>query len=251
MLLPQAARSLLAIVDRTSWYESALALYAKVRSGRRFSVVFAGKSFGAPFAKKDWIAAFGLSAIVLPDIADSLDGHMIDAGFSTLSYGGTSPADIGRMAESAATLVIGRSLGKAADLLREKTSVPDYRFAGLMGLEECDAFTKTLSEIAGCPIPARIERQCTQLQDAMVDCQFQLGGARVGIAADADLLSTITRFLVSMGAEVVAAVASSRADHLADLPIESVIIGDLEDLEWLSRERGAELIVTNSHGAGG
>jgi nitrogenase molybdenum-iron protein NifN len=54
-----------------------------------------------------------------------------------------------------------------------------------------------------------------------------------------------------MGAEVVAAVASSRADHLADLPIESVIIGDLEDLEWLSRERGAELIVTNSHGAGG
>ena len=31
-------------------------------------------------AIKDWIAAFGLSAIVLPDIADSLDGHMIDVG---------------------------------------------------------------------------------------------------------------------------------------------------------------------------
>ena len=83
----------------------------------------------------------------------------------------------------------------------------------------------------------------------MVDCQFQLGGARVGIAADPDFLSAIARFLVSMGADVVAAVASSRADRLAELPIDSVVIGDLEDLEWLSRENRAELIIANSHGA--
>ena len=82
----------------------------------------------------------------------------------------------------------------------------------------------------------------------MVDCQFQLGGARVGIAADPDLLSAIARFLVSMGADVVAAVASSRADRLSELPIDSVVIGDLADLEWLSREHSAELIVANSHG---
>jgi nitrogenase molybdenum-iron protein NifN len=200
-------------------------------------------------AVKDWIAAFGLSAIVLPDIADSLDGHMIDAGFSTLTYGGTPPTDIARMGESVATLVIGRSLDRAADLLRERTGVPDYRFASLMGLDDCDAFSKALSEIAGVPVPARIERQRAQLQDAMVDCQFQFGGARIGIAADAGLLAQFTRFLTAMGADVVAAVASSRAEHLADLPIESVVIGDLEDLEWLSRENGADLIVANSHGA--
>ena len=98
-------------------------------------------------------------------------------------------------------------------------------------------------------IPPRIERQRAQLQDAMVDCQFQFGGARVGIAADPDLLSAIARFFVSMGADVVAAVASARADRLTELPIDSVVIGDLEDLEWLSREHGAELIVANSHGA--
>jgi nitrogenase molybdenum-iron protein NifN len=51
-----------------------------------------------------------------------------------------------------------------------------------------------------------------------------------------------------MGADIVAAVASARADHLARMPIESVVIGDLEDLEWLARERGAEMIVANSHG---
>ena len=95
-----------------------------------------------------------------------------------------------------------------------------------------------------------IERQRAQLEDAMVDCQFQLGGARVAVAADPDLLAAIVGFLTSLGAEVVAAVASARADHLSQLPIDSVVIGDLEDFEWLAREQGAELIVTNSHGAG-
>ena len=222
---------------------------SKLRRPRQVNVLASAMlAPGDVEAIKDWIAAFGLTAIVLPDIADSLDGHMIDAGFSTLSYGGTPPPDIERMGESVATLVIGRSLDKAADLLEAKTGVPDYRFQSLMGLDDCDAFSKTLSEIAGSPIPARIERQRAQLQDAMVDCQFQLGGARVGIAADPDLLSAIARFFVSMGADVVAAVASSRADRLAELPIDSVVIGDLADLEWLSREHSAELIIANSHG---
>jgi nitrogenase molybdenum-iron protein alpha/beta subunit len=83
----------------------------------------------------------------------------------------------------------------------------------------------------------------------MVDCQFQLGGARAAVAADPDLLAAIAGFLTSLGVEVVAAVASVRADHLSQLPIESAVIGDLEDFEWLAREQGAELIITNSHGA--
>ncbi len=83
----------------------------------------------------------------------------------------------------------------------------------------------------------------------MVDCQFQLGGARIAVAADADLLAMIARFLVGTGAEVVAAVASARADHLAGMPTDTVVVGDLEDLEWLAREAKAELIITNSHGA--
>ena len=37
--------------------------------------------------------------------------------------------------ESAATLVMGRSLDRAGDLLRERSGVPDYRFDSLMGLE--------------------------------------------------------------------------------------------------------------------
>jgi len=197
---------------------------------------------------KSWIEAFGLTPIVLPDIADSLDGHLIDAGFSTLSYGGTTLEDIARLGQSAATLVIGRSLDRTANLLRERTGIADYRFPSLMGLAASDAFSDALGAIAGVAMPAKIARRRAQLLDAMVDCHFQLGGARVAIAADPDLLASQVGFFAEMGAEVVAAVSSTRAAHLSELPLDSVVIGDLEDLEWLGRERQADLIVTNSHG---
>ncbi|MDR3518150.1 MAG: nitrogenase iron-molybdenum cofactor biosynthesis protein NifN [Azospirillaceae bacterium] len=200
-------------------------------------------------AIRTWIGAFGLTPIILPDIGDSLDGHLIPAGFSTLTYGGTPRAAIATMAESVATLVIGRSIEPAADRLRHRTGIPDWRFPGLMGLESCDRFTQALAEIAGCPIPAAIERGRGRLQDALVDCQFQIGGARIAVAADADLLATITGFLGGIGAEIVGAVASARAGFLAAVPSDTVVIGDLEDLEWLARDRGADMIVTNSHGA--
>lgn len=200
-------------------------------------------------AIKAWIEAYGLTPIVLPDIADSLDGHLIDAGFSTLTYGGTTLDDIGRMSQSAATLVIGRSLDRAADRLRERTGVPDHRFDSLMGLDASDAFSGALGSIANCAMPAKIARNRSQLLDAMVDTQFQLGGARVAVAADADLCASMVSFFAEMGAKVIAAVSAAKAPQLAGLPIDSVVIGDLEDLEWLASERNADLIVTNSHGA--
>ena len=41
-----------------------------------------------------WIEAFGLTPILLPDIAASLDGHLIEQGFSTLTYGGVTREEI-------------------------------------------------------------------------------------------------------------------------------------------------------------
>jgi len=196
---------------------------------------------------REWIETFGLQPVVLPDLGDSLDGHMIESGFSTLTYGGTRRAAITAMGESIATLVIGPSLARAADLLHERTGVPDHRFASLTGVEACDAFTQTLSDIARRPVPARLERHRAQLIDAMVDCHFQIGGARIAIAADADLLEAAIRFLPGAGAEVVAAVASARTRLLAELPVDRVVVGDLEDLENLARDAGADLLIANSH----
>ncbi len=198
---------------------------------------------------REWIAAFGLRAVVLPDIGDSLDGHLVAAESTPLTFGGTAKSEIARMGESAATLVIGRSLSRAADLLRERTGVPDRRFDHLLGLDACDAFTLALAEISGQAVPAAIERQRAQLQDAMVDSHFMTGFLRVGIAADPDLLVALGQFLAGAGAEVVAAVAPARAEVLADLPSAAVRIGDLEDLERAAEAGRAQLIVSNSHAA--
>ncbi len=200
-------------------------------------------------AIKEWVEAFGLRPVVLPDIADSLDGHLVEAEFSSLTIGGTPRSEIAGMGESVATLVIGKSLDKAADKLKARTGVPDYRFNGLMGLAACDAFTQALAEISGQPVPARVERQRAQLQDAMVDSHFMLGFARLAIAADPDLLVMLGNFVLGMGAGIVAAVSPVRAESLAELEIGSVTIGDLEDLEQQARRHDARLVITNSHGA--
>jgi nitrogenase molybdenum-iron protein NifN len=105
-------------------------------------------------AIKEWIEAFGLQPVVLPDLGDSLDGHLIDQESTPLTLGGTPKTAIATLGEAAATVVIGRSLHKAADLLRARTGVPDFRFDHLLGLDACDAFTLALAEISGQPVPA-------------------------------------------------------------------------------------------------
>ncbi|MDP3514699.1 MAG: nitrogenase iron-molybdenum cofactor biosynthesis protein NifN [Sulfuritalea sp.] len=200
-------------------------------------------------AIKEWIEAFGLRPVLLPDIGDSLDGHLVDAETTPLTLGGTPKGEIASMGESAATLVIGRSLAKAADLLKQRTGVPDFRFDHLLGLDACDAFTLALAQISGQPVPARIDRQRAQLQDAMVDTHFMTGFLRVGIAADPDLLLGLGTFLAGVGAEIVSAVAPARAETLAEVPGHSVQIGDLEDLERGALKHRAQLLISNSHAA--
>ncbi|MBI5890928.1 MAG: nitrogenase iron-molybdenum cofactor biosynthesis protein NifN [Nitrosomonadales bacterium] len=197
---------------------------------------------------KELIEAFGLRPLVLPDIGDSLDGHLTEMDTSPVTLGGTPVSDISSMGESIATLVLGNSLYEAADFLKQQTGVPDYRFDCLMGLDAVDAFVATLAEISGKPVPEKIERQRAQLQDAMVDAHFMLGFARVAIAADPDLLYGMSRLVTGMGCEVVAAVAPARATILSDVVASQVGIGDLEDLEIAARRNGAQLVICNSHG---
>lgn len=198
-------------------------------------------------ALKELIEAFELRPVVLPDIADSLDGHLTANDFTPYTVGGTPLSDIELMGESAATLVIGAALDPAADVLHARTGVPDYRFDHLLGLDAVDAFVHTLSRIAQRPVPERINRQRAQLQDALVDGHFMLGMRRVAVASEPDQLLALTEFLQGLGAEVVAAVAPSRGPALDKLPLAEVKIGDLEDLERMAREGGAEMLLGNSH----
>jgi len=196
---------------------------------------------------KELIELFGLRPMVVPDISDSLDGHLAEQEFSPLTLGGALSSDLATLGNSVWTLVVGASLDSAADLLAERTGVPDTRFPHLMGLDAVDALVTELARISARPVPAKIERHRAQLQDAMLDTHFMLGMSRFALAADADLLLGFSEMLAAMGAETVAAVVPSNARALEWVRTETVKIGDLEDLECSARERGAEVLIGNSH----
>jgi nitrogenase molybdenum-iron protein NifN len=198
---------------------------------------------------KDIIESFGLYPVMIPDISDSLDGHLTGDDFSPVTNGGTPMSAFATLGDAAATLVVGASLYGAADLLLERTGVPDHRFAHLMGLKATDDLVMTLAGISGSRVPARLERHRAQLQDTLLDTHFMLGQARFAIAADGDLLNAFSHLLKEMGAEVVAAVASSRTPILEQVPVVQVKIGDLEDLERLARTHNAEVVIGSSHAA--
>jgi len=193
------------------------------------------------------IDSFGLRPLLIPDLSGSLDGHLDDARFNPLTSGGLTLDELASAGQSAATLVVGQSLEPAAEALAARTGVPERRFGLLLGLEAVDGWLLALSEISGNPVPERWQRQRRQLQDAMLDCHFLLGDARLAIAADPDLLLGFDALLRGMGARTVAAVVPARSPALAAAPLERIQVGDLEDLEHAARANGAQLILGNSH----
>ncbi|WP_442497406.1 nitrogenase iron-molybdenum cofactor biosynthesis protein NifN [Methylobacter sp. sgz302048] len=198
-------------------------------------------------ALRDIFEQFRLRPVFVPDLSDSLDGCLTEDDFSPVTIGGTPLSEMATLGHAKATVVIGASLQKAADLLEEKTGVPTYRFDHLYGLHANDALISALAEISGLDVPERIERQRSQLQDAMLDTHFMLGQLRIAIAADADLLHALVDQVQEMGAEVVAAVTSCNTPQLASIPVASIKIGDLEDMELIAKANNAQLVIGNSH----
>jgi len=198
-------------------------------------------------ALRDIFEQFQLRPVFVPDLSDSLDGCLTEDDFSPVTIGGTPLSEMATLGDALATVVIGASLAKAADVLEEKTGVPTYRLDHLYGLKANDALMTALAEISGLDVPERLERQRAQLQDAMLDTHFMLGQLRIAIAADADLLAAFVALVQEMGAEIVAAVTSCNVPLLARIPVTSIKIGDLEDMEITGKANKAQLVIGNSH----
>lgn len=195
------------------------------------------------------ISSFGLRPLLIPDLSGSLDGHLGVEEFNPLTTGGLDIRELKTAGESIASLIVGHSLHAAADLLKEKTGVRDYRFGHLMGLDTVDDWFSTLMKISEQPVPEKWRRQRTQLQDAMLDTHFMLGDAKIAITGDSDLVLGFDQLITSMGARTVTAVIpalsnKNKAIHMMSAPVK---IGDLDDAEQMARAQGAQLLLGNSH----
>ncbi|WP_372527551.1 nitrogenase iron-molybdenum cofactor biosynthesis protein NifN [Piscinibacter sp.] len=194
---------------------------------------------------REIIEAFGLKAIVLPDVSGSLDGH-IPPDWRGTTLGGTTLDEIRAAAASVCTLAVGEQMREAAQALQAIAGVPFELFDRLTGLAANDRFLMKLAELSGRPVPAKYRRQRSQLLDAMLDGHFYFGATRVAIGAEPDLLLAAGSLLHEMGATLACCVSTTHSPALERVPAEQVILGDLEDLE-----RGAvdcDLLITHSHG---
>lgn len=195
---------------------------------------------------KEIVTAFGLVPIVVPDLSASLDGHLDDS-YSPITGGGTTVAQLREIGSSAFTIAIGESMRGAAEILDKRFAIPYELFSELTRLDAVDNFLQALSDVSGVKVPEKYRRQRRQLQDAMLDTHFFFGRKRVSLALEPDLLHTMVNFLQSMGAEIQAAVTTTRSPLLEKLHLEKVVIGDLEDFEQVAV--GSDLLIGNSNAA--
>ncbi|MGJ5672461.1 MAG: nitrogenase iron-molybdenum cofactor biosynthesis protein NifN [Nostochopsis sp.] len=193
---------------------------------------------------KEIVTTFGLIPILVPDLSASLDGHLDDS-YSPITGGGTTLVQLRKIGSSVYTLALGDSMRGAAKILEQKFGTPYEVFSELTGLEAVDRFMQFLANLSGAAVPEKYRRQRRQLQDAMLDTHFYFGRKRVSLALEPDLLWSTVYFLQSMGAEIQAAVTTTRSPLLEKLAIDSVTIGDFEDFENLAA--GSDLLIGNSH----
>lgn len=194
---------------------------------------------------RELVEAFGFETIILPDLSGSMDGHVSD-NFNPTTLGGTTLAELRATGRSEFTLAIGEHMREAAQALREKCGVPFDVLDSLTGLEANDRLMTLLAEKSGRVAPNKYRRQRSQLVDAMLDAHFYIGGKKIAIGAEPDLLWAVGNLFAGMGAELTAVVTTTQSVLLDKLPAQEVLIGDLEDLE--QRAQNCDLLVTHSHG---
>lgn len=193
------------------------------------------------------VEAFGLNPLFMPDLSRSLNGHLAESRYSSITYGGFSVADAEKVARARGCISIGLSMVRAGTLLQERTGMPLSSFEGLTGLASNDRFINVLMTLSGKPVPEWIKRQRDCLRDAYLDTHFYLGQCRAAVAADPDLLFPISALASEVGIDLKYAVTTQVVDDLDELSYEKVVVGDLSDFESLSFEYPIDLVIGNSY----
>ncbi|MFI3272424.1 MAG: nitrogenase component 1 [Pseudomonadota bacterium] len=165
---------------------------------------------------KDIFEHFALTANVLPDISDTLDGQAL-LDYETIPSGGTPLESIRSMSGAACTLEFGRCLPKktAGTVLEGRFNVENRRLGMPIGLRESDAFMDTLAELSGRAIPRRYTMERGRFIDAMVDGHKYIAGKRAIVYGEEDLVVGLVSFLSEIGIQPVLAATGARTSQFA------------------------------------
>ncbi|MDR0571029.1 MAG: radical SAM protein [Clostridiales Family XIII bacterium] len=162
---------------------------------------------------KGFLRDMGLEFILLPDISENLDGAT-EKRYNRLKTGGTSLAEVGRMAGARLTVEFSEftddKLSPAA-YLNEAHGVPLVRLPLPVGIRAMDALTAVLVD-AGGVATADMEKARGRYLDAMADSHKHNADARVAVFGEPDFVNAAVRLCCENGAlPVLAATASATA----------------------------------------
>jgi nitrogenase molybdenum-iron protein NifN len=215
---------------------------------RRAFPVLAGVSLTA--AELDEIAltveSFGLDPVLVPDLSASLDGHL-GTGWTPLTTGGVTRGQLARLGTARHAHAVGTTTVAAAEALTVGSGTEVVVSRHLAGLDAVDAFVDRLRRVSRRDVPARVRRARARFTDGLLDTHVVLGGARVALALEPELLAATADLLASTGAEIVTAVSPTSDPVLRDLPCDEVVVGDLVDLRERAAEAGAQVVIGSSH----
>jgi nitrogenase molybdenum-iron protein NifN len=164
---------------------------------------------------KEILDDFGLRAIVVPDISDTLDGP-IELDYEKIPAGGTPLADILAMGRSRATLEFGRTLlgsNTAGQVLADKFTIPLQQLGMPIGLRETDRLFKGLEELTGRPTPPRHHQERGRLIDAYVDGHKYVFNKKAVVYGEEDLVVGLTAFLLEIGVRPVLCASGGKSGH--------------------------------------
>lgn len=196
---------------------------------------------------KDTISLFGYEVLSLPDLSDSLDGHLgLKQG--ALTSGGISVEEIKKLASSKLVISIGSSVLKAGEKLKEKNeNINLIHFDSLGGLENSDEFFKILCKEKNISQPhPSIVRWRKRLQDALLDTHFSIGSSSVVLALEPDQCISIANTIIEAGANIKAIITTHKNDLLENIECENLLIGDFEDVEKYLKQ--SDILISNFHG---
>lgn len=163
----------------------------------------------------DW---WSLPVTILPDYSETLDGPSW-AQYKRLPEGGTSVSEIRAMSGAPASVEFGRVLAgaqkTAGTVLSERFTIAHHRLGLPVGLRESDAFFSALEEIAGRPMPERLERERGRLVDSYVDGHKYLTGKKAVVYGESDLVVALAAFLAEIGIKPVLCASGERNGRLA------------------------------------
>lgn len=196
---------------------------------------------------KEQISLFGYEVFALPDLSDSLDGHLGEKQ-GALSSGGISCEEIETLANSKIVITVGSSVQKCGELLKEKNkNTTHLHFDTLNGLLNADRFYKALMDQKELSRPhPSIVRWRKRYQDALLDTHFALGGVNAVIACEPDQILSIASTIMEAGVNIKAVVSPTKSVSLNNDIFKNVIIGDFEDVENELQE--GDILISNFHG---